>query len=216
MNLPPVGHLPQGTVLYQGRFRIDLLLANAPQRAVYRAWDLTRDRAATILELATPSEEQANAALQRAAPLVQLDHPTITPFQVIFVEQNTVFIGMGLPGGQTLDRIMAERNAPIAPAAAVRWIVQAAEALEFLGRELPDWHLGDVSAAALLVTAEDRIQVLGFEMPLGLITPEAIAANLPPGLVAPELRQGQCDARADVYALAATLHLLLTRRAWQS
>lgn len=214
MNLAPVGHLSQGTVLYQGRFRIDLLLANAPQRAVYRAWDLTRDRPATILELATANGQLASAALEKAAPLVQLDHPAMTPFQVIFVEYNTVFIGLALAGGQTIDRIMAERSAPITPVAAVRWITQAAEALDFLAHALPNWNLGDVSATAMLVTAEDRVQLLSFELPLGLITPQAIAANLPPNMVAPELQAGQCDARSDVFGLAATLHLLLTRRVW--
>lgn len=214
MNLAPVGLLPQGTVLYQGRFRIDLLLAHAPQRAVYRAWDLTRDRPATILELATSNAQLAGAALDHAAPLVQLEHPELTPFQVVFVEQNTVFIGLALAGGQTIDRIMAERSAPITPVAAVRWITQAAEALDFLARELPNWHLGDVSAAAMLVTAEDRVQLLSFELPLGMITPQDIAANLPVGMVAPELQAGCCDARSDVFGLAATLHLLLTRRVW--
>src|SRR6185437_34219 len=79
---------------------------------------------------------------------------------------------------------------------------------------LPTWHLGDLSGGALFVTAEDRAQSLSFEIPLGLLTPAQVAADLPAGAVAPELSQGQCNARSDVYSLAATLHLLLTRQAW--
>jgi hypothetical protein len=214
MNETPVGRLTQRTELYHGRFRIDLLLASAPQRAVYRVWDTKRARAATLLEFATADATHAAAALERAAPLVQLDHPVLAAFQVVFVEQDTVFLVLQLPGGQTIDHIMAERQAPITPNAALRWIAQAAETLDVLQQALPAWHFGDVSAGALLVTAEDRVQVLSFEAPLGLQTPEQIATHVPTGMVAPELQAGLCDARSDVFALAATLHYLLTRRVW--
>ena len=210
-----VGTLSPGTLLYQGRYRIDLLLATTPHRAIYRAWNLARGRASTIIELAPTTDPLATRALERAAPLVQLDHPALTAFQVVFVEQETVFIGMAFAGGQLVERIMDERITPIQPAAAVRWISQAAEMLEFFASALPTWHLGDISPSALFVTVEDRTQLLGFEGPLGLLTPSDIAADLPSGAVAPELHDGQCDARSDVYALAASLYLLLTRQRWQ-
>ncbi|MBA3823161.1 MAG: hypothetical protein H0X24_04540, partial [Ktedonobacterales bacterium] len=209
-----VGTLTPGTLLYQGRYRIDLLLATTPHRAIYRAWNLARGRASTIIELAPSTDQVATRALALAAPLVQLDHPALTGFQVVFVEQETVFIGMAFAGGQLLDRIMDERLAPIQPAAAVRWISQAAEMLEFFAGSLPTWHLGDLSPTALFVTVEDRTQILGFEAPLGVLSPTDIAAGLPPGSVAPELSTGQCDARSDVYSLAASLYLLLTRQHW--
>ncbi len=207
-NTPPIGRLAIGTRLYDGRYRLDLLLASAPHRAVYRAWDFSQQRAVTIIELATPDLERATSALDRAEPLVELEQTS--PIHVVWVESTTVYIAMGLAGGQTIERIMAERMAPIAPPAAVRWITQAAEGVA----ALPDWHLGDVSASAMLVTAEDRVQLLGFELPLGLVTPTQVAAMLPVGAVAPELYDGRCDARSDVFGLAASLHLLLTRRLW--
>ena len=214
MSMHAVGNIPQGTILYQGRYRIDLLLAHTPHRAIYRAWNFARNRAATIVELAASDEQHVTTALERAAPLVQLDHHTLTSFQVVFVEEDTVFIGLTFAGGQTIEHIMADRAVPIVPSAAVRWISQAAEMLEFFDTTLPGWHLGDLSKGALFVTSEDRVQLLGFEIPLGLLTPAEIAAELPRGAVAPEMQQGVCDARSDVYGLAATLHLLLTGQAW--
>jgi hypothetical protein len=213
MNTRTVGTLTQGTVLYQGRYRIDLLLTRTPHRAIYRAWDLTHNRAATLLELTPADDATVTTALERAAPLVKLDHATLLSFQVVFVEHDTVFIALTFAGGQTVEHIMAERATPIPPAAAVRWISQS-EMLEYFASALPDWHLGDLSSSALFVTAEDRAQPIGFEVPLGLLTPAQVAADLPSGAVAPEMAQGRCDARADVYSLAATLHLLLTRQPW--
>jgi hypothetical protein len=209
-----VGSIAQGTILYQGRYRIDLLLTRTPHRAIYRAWDLSRNRAASIVELVQADEAITTGALERAAPLVQLDHPTLHAFQVVFVEHDTVFLALTFASGQTIEHIMRDRTAPIQPQAAVRWISQVAEMLEFFAADLSDWHLGDLSSSALFVTSEDRAQPLSFELPLGLLTPERIAADLPQGAVAPELAQGRCDARSDVYSLAATLHLLLTRQAW--
>lgn len=209
-----IGFIPQGTVLYQGRYRIDLLLTRTPHRAIYRAWDLARNRAASIVELVQADEATTTSALERAAPLVQLDHPTLHAFQVVFVEHDTVFLALTFASGQTIEHIMRDRAAPIPSTAAVRWMSQVAEMLEFFATSLPDWHLGDLSSSALFVTAEDRAQPLSFELPLGLLTPQRIAVDLPQGAVAPELAQGQCDARSDVYSLAATLHLLLTRQPW--
>lgn len=214
LSMRTVGNIPQGTLLYQGRYRIELLLARTPHRAIYRALNLARNRPATIVELAASDEQHVTTALERAAPLVQFDHHTLTSFQVVFVEDDTVYIGLAFAGGQTIEHIMLDRTVPIQAGAAVRWISQAAEMLEYFDQALPDWHLGDLSQGALFVTSEDHVQLLGFEIPLGLLTPAQVAGELPVGATAPEMRQGQCDARSDVYGLAATLHLLLTAQAW--
>ena len=208
------GHLASNTMLYQGRYRVDLLLAETPLMAIYRGWDLTQQHPATILELATPDPASAAAALEHAVPLIQLDHALLTSIQVLFVENNTFFVALALAGGQTLEHIMVGRAAPISPAAAVRWIAQVGEGVEFLAHELPSWHLGDLSPASLLVTAEDRVQILNFAVALGLLKPSMVAAALPTGSVAPELAKDLCGARSDVYSLAATLYFLLTCRRW--
>jgi hypothetical protein len=211
MNDPQlVGRLTASTLLYDGRFRLDLVLVTAPFRALYRAWDLDRQRAITVLELATPSLAVASAAIDRAAPLVESAHPIMQAVQVVWIERGTIFLALGIAGGQTIERIVAERASPVAAGAAARWIAEAADGVQGLA----GWHLGDLSASALLVTAEDRIQLLGFELPLGLAAPEQIAAALPAGSVAPELHGGGCDARSDVFSLAETLHLMLAGRLW--
>jgi hypothetical protein len=209
------GHLASNTMLYEGRYRVDLLLAETPLMAIYRGWDLAQQRPATILEMATPDPASAAAALEHAVPLIQLDHALLTPIQVLFVENNTFFVTLALAGGQTLEHIMVGRAAPISPAAAVRWVAQVGEGIEFLAHELPSWHLGDLTPASLLVTAGDRVQILNFAIALGLLKPQTVAAVLPAGSIAPELAEGRCDARSDVYSLAATLNFLLTCRRWQ-
>ncbi len=208
------GHIASNTTLYQGRYRVDLLLSETPLLAIYRGWDITQQRPVTILELATPDPTVAAVALEHAVPLIQLDHALLRPIQVLFVENNTFFVALALAGGQTLEHIMEGRASPISPAAAVRWIAQVGEGVEFLAHELPSWHLGDLSPASLLVTAEDRVQILNFSVALGLLTPARVAAALPAGDVAPEMAEGQCDARSDVYSLAATLYFLLACRRW--
>lgn len=214
-ELRPVGQLAPGKVLYQGRFRIDLVLAIAPAHALYRAWDLIQQRAVTLIECSSPGYTQATKALERAAPLLEYEHPIISPIQVIFVEHATLFFVLAIGGGQTITQIMDGRSAPIVPAAAIRWIVQAADGVLFLTSHLPEWVMGDLSASSMLVTAEDRVVLLGFGIALGLVHPAAVAGALPQGAVAPELLHGYPTSLSDVYSLAATLHLLLTRRYWR-
>ncbi len=184
------------------------------QRALYRVWDNNVQRSALILELATPSHQQAALALEQAAPLLELDHPGIASIQVIFVERDTLFMGLAFGGGQTIADIITNRNTPMPAASAVRWIIQAAEVADFLDSRLPSWSFGDLSASALILTSEDRVQLLGFEIPLHLVSPSTMAQKLPAGSVAPELRDDLCDARSDVYSLAATLYFLLTGQSW--
>jgi hypothetical protein len=209
------GQIAPGTLLYDGRFRVDMLLDSAYTRAIYRAWDLTRGRAVTLLEITTPDASRLPDALTRATPLVQLTHSLLSPIEVVFVQHDQFFIVIGLAGGQTIERIMAERTASITPSASVRWISQAAEGLEFLLEEIPEWHLGDTSSSALFVAADDRVQLLGFEHVVGLLTPQEIADLLPTGAVAPEMSDGICDARTDVYGLAASMYLLMSRQVWR-
>ena len=210
-----MGDLPQGTLLYDQRFKIDVMLEANAGRAIYRASDSVLNKPATILEVYTPQPQRIEPALAKAIPLVQLEHPAISPIEVIFTQQDRLFIALSIPGGQTISRIMSGRTTPIPPGAALRWIAQIADALTFFAKPPLGWSLGDISPTALLVTAEDRVQVIGIEIALGLQLPQQVAASLPAGSVAPELQTGLCDARSDVYSMAATLFLLLTNRPWQ-
>ena len=111
-NLPPVGQIPTGTLLYQGRYRITLVWTITPTRALYRVWDNNVQRSALILELSTPSRHQAALALEHAAPLLELDHPGISAIEVIFMERDTLFMGMAFSGGQNTRRHHCESQHP--------------------------------------------------------------------------------------------------------
>ncbi len=213
-ELRPIGKLAPGTLLYTGRFRIDFLLAVGPALALYRVREVASQQVMTLIEFSTPGQIQATISLNRAAPLLEYSHTMTTPIQVIFVENETLFFVMAIGGGQTIEQIMRNKHAPILPTSAIRWMVQAADGIIFLASRLPEWMIGDLSPGSLFVTAEDRLQLLGFAIPLGLVSPAALASALPRGAVAPELRKNQCDTLSDVYGLCASLHYLLTRRLW--
>ncbi len=213
-ELRPIGKLAPGTLLYAGRFRIDFLLAVGPAQALYRVREVASQQVMTLIEFSTPGQIQATISLNRAAPLLEYSHTMTTPIQVIFVENETLFFVMAIGGGQTIEQIMRNKHAPILPTSAIRWMVQAADGIIFLASRLPEWVIGDLSPGSLFVTAEDRLQILGFAIPLGLVSPAALASALPRGAVAPELRKNHCDTLSDVYGLCASLHYLLTRRLW--
>ncbi len=204
------GNVLAGSQLYNNRYRVDMLLSVQSTRAVYRGFDLQQNKPVTILEMITLEHLRIQSALQNAHPLVELQHPSISTIQAAFFENNLFFLTFTIPGGQMLTNILKERHDPIPESTAFRWIMQILEMLIFLETQTPDWHFGDLSPESIFITSEDRAQMLGFEIPLGLFEPWEMAADLPTGAVAPEMFENICSAASDVYGVAVTLYYLLT------
>ncbi len=204
------GNVIAGFQLYNNRYRVDMLLSVQSTRAVYRGYDLLQNKPVTILEMITLDQPRIQSALQNAHPLVELQHPSISTIQAAFFENNLFFLTFSISGGQMLTDILKERHDPIPESTAFRWIMQILEMLIFLETQTPDWHFGDLSPESIFITSEDRAQMLGFEIPLGLFEPWEMAADLPSGSVAPEMFDNICSAASDVYGVAVTLYYMLT------
>jgi formylglycine-generating enzyme required for sulfatase activity/dienelactone hydrolase len=190
---------------------------------VYRATDTRLGRAVAIKMLAaeaTTDADRIRRFVQEARSASALNHPNIVTIYDIEEAEGSTFIAMELVEGKPLDRVLADRQLPVAKALDLGG--QIASALEAA-------HTGgivhrDIKPANIIVTPDGRVKVLDFglaklfERAPAQETMTAYATR--PGLVmgtpaymSPEQAEGRpVDARSDIFSLGAVLYEMLTGR----
>ena len=115
--------------------------------------------------------------------------------------------------GDDLESLIKKRE--VIPAAeAIGWVLQVAEALDYLHRQMPPIFHRDVKPANIRVTPAGKAMLVDFGLvkifDASLITTQAARA-VSPGYAPPEqYGRGGTDARTDIYGLGATLFALVT------
>jgi serine/threonine-protein kinase len=205
--------LTAGTVLVN-RYRVASLLGQGGFGAVYRGWDITLSRPCAIKENFDTSDEARRQFLREATVLANLTHPNLPRVNDHFViEGQGQYLVMDFIRGDDLEKIVANRGC-IDPAQAVDWIDQVLDALNYLHtRPQPVIHR-DIKPANIKITPEGRAMLVDFGL-VKIYDPHlrttAGARAITAGFSPPEqYGQAVTDARTDIYALGATLYMLLT------
>jgi serine/threonine-protein kinase len=205
--------LSAGTVLVN-RYRVASLLGQGGFGAVYRGWDITLSRPCAIKENFDVTIEAQRQFLREATVLANLTHPNLPRVNDHFViEGQGQYLVMDFVGGDDLEKIISERGC-VEPAQAVDWISQVLDALTYLHtRPQPVIHR-DIKPANIKITPEGRAMLVDFGL-VKLYDPHlrttAGARAITAGFSPPEqYGQAATDARTDIYALGATLYMLLT------
>jgi len=206
-----------------GGYRLLAPIGKGGMGEVWLAWDLAlkRNVALKLLRLGFASAPETVRRFEREAQATsQLRGPHIVQiYDFGASEDGLYYLAMEYLKGMDLGT-MVERFGPLPPARAVRFIVQACEALD-------EAHAAgiihrDLKPHNLFVTRvgedPDFLKLLDFGV-VRLRVPEAGDDRLTatgllvgtPAYVAPELWLGApADERSDIYALGVTLHYLLT------
>lgn len=219
----PTGDLGPQTRLQGGRYVIERLLGKGGMGAVYQALD-TRlpGKRWAIKEMSTSglatTEElrKAVAAFQREAQLLaRLNHPNLPKVIDHFEEGGRQYLVMELIEGQTLADMLDKRRKPFPVAQVIEWGEQLCDVLGYLHSQKPPIIFRDLKPANIMVEKEGTIKLIDFGIarhfkPGKTSDTQALGTG---GYAPPEqYGKGQTDARSDIYALAATLHQLLTLR----
>ncbi len=205
--------LSAGTVLVN-RYRVASLLGQGGFGAVYRGWDITLSRPCAIKENFDISTEAQRQFFREATVLANLTHPNLPRVNDHFViEGQGQYLVMDYIGGDDLEKIIADRRC-VDPVQAVDWIDQILDALIYLHtRPQPVIHR-DIKPANIKITPEGRAMLVDFGL-VKLYDPHlrttAGARAITAGFSPPEqYGQAVTDARTDIYALGATMYMLLT------
>ncbi len=216
------GLLTPGTQLQNGRYVIEKVLGQGGMGAALLAKD-TRvyDKPVVIKELITesidPAERQEDIRNfeQEVKTLVDLDHPSVPKVTDHFQEGAHYFMVQDYVAGENLEERMERTQQALPEREVLTYASQVLDILAYLEVQRPSIIHRDIKPANIIIGAKDRrAHLVDFGIARADVARNArrkqTTALGTPGYAPPEQYQGNADTRSDLYALAATMHHLLT------
>src|SRR5438552_10884918 len=119
--------------------------------------------------------------------------------------------------GENLEERMERVNQPMPEQEALTYASQILDILDYLEQQKPPIVHRDIKPANIIISSRNkRAYLVDFGIARADVAKSAkrkqTSALGTPGYAPPEQYQGNADPRSDLYALAATLHHLLTNR----
>src|SRR2546421_7301150 len=216
--------LTPGSRLQGGRYIIKKMLGQGGMGAAMLATDIRLDsKSVVIKELMSDNtdparlQEDVRNFKREVATLAHLDHPLIPNVTDHFQEGSRYFMVQEYAEGENLEERMDRVNQPMMEREALGYTSEVLDILDYLAQETPPIVHRDIKPANIIIGNKDkRVHLVDFGIARADVARNAqrkqTSALGTPGYAPPEQYQGNADPRSDLYALAATLHHLLTNR----
>jgi serine/threonine protein kinase len=196
-----------------GPYVVERKLAQGGMSVLFLAHDTQLDRRVALKMLAEEVATHATRArmLREARTLAAVDHEGIVRIYGAGEHEGKPWIAMELVRGTDLKRLLAERG-PVPASRALRWMLQATEALA-AAHDVGVVHR-DLKPSNLLLTHDDRIKVVDFGVAKrrmdapgsgDVLTSQGEVLGTPAYLSPEQLEHGLADERSDVWGLGCVL-----------
>lgn len=191
---------------------------------VYLALDTVLNKqwaAKEIKDVADPEQREliVQSIVIEANMIKSFDHPAIPRIVDLVDEHGTLYVIMDYVEGRALSSVLAA-DGPQFEDDVVGWGLQLCDALEYLHRRTPPVIYRDMKPSNVMLKPNGLVQIIDFGIAReyradGQSVTAAVGDTVQlgtRGYAPPEQYggSGQTDARADVYALGATLYTMLT------
>jgi len=220
--------LKKGSLLYEGKYRIDGIIGHGGLGITYKATMVQLDMELAIKELYLEGKcvREADNSLtlqsfserrfkvfkdkfvQEGRALAKFKHPNLVEVRDIFAENNTVYLVMDKVEGKTLERHI-EDHGPFTEKQSLSLITQIGSAL----KEIHTKGLlhKDIRPANIMITKEKKPILVGLGV-AGQFDSNATTPSYTPmeQYIAQYTKKDTLGPSSDVYAIAATLYFCLT------
>lgn len=223
-----VSTLEPGNILNQ-RYKVDRKIGQGAMAVVFSARDQRTGKHVAIKQMGmyVDSPEEKQLAIQQfeheAQLLHTLEHPNIPRVYEWFEEGSERYLVMDFVDGELLSRRVDITAKPDitpkflpTPRQVVEWAIQITRALQYLHSQKPRPVIyKDLKPDNLMVGRDGKIMMLDFGIAKGRDArgqyKTILKGMVSPGYAAPEQYSGVAtDPRTDLYALGATMYVLLT------
>ncbi len=216
--------LAPGSRLQGGRYVIKRVLGEGGMGTALLATDIRLDSKSVVLkELISDNvdpaklQEDVRNFKREVSTLAHIDHPLVPNVTDHFQEGTHYFMVQEYVEGENLEERLDRTNQPMKEREALICASEILDILEYLAEQTPPVVHRDIKPANIIIGTKDkRAHLVDFG-----IARADVARNVQrkqtsalgtPGYAPPEQYQGNADPRSDLYALAATLHHVLTNR----
>jgi serine/threonine protein kinase len=205
-----------GTILQQ-RYQILRPIGQGGMGAVYEATDTRLGNVVALKQTLVPGGEFSKAFEREARLLASLRHPALPKVTDHFVDEGGQYLVMEYIPGDDFGTLLDQRQSPFPVGDMLHWADQLLRVLEYLHTRNPPVLHRDIKPQNLKLTTEGEIVLLDFGLAKGQVTPNTQASHAgsvfgytPHYAPIEQIHNSGTDPRSDLYALAATLHHLLT------
>jgi len=210
--------------LQGGRYVIKKILGQGGMGAAVLANDMrVAGKPVVIKELIsdntdpTQLNEDVKNFEREVETLAYIDHPLVPTVTDRFQEGSHYFMVQEFVDGENLEDRLDRTNQPLPEQDALTYASQVLDILDYLGQQKPPIVHRDIKPANIIISTKDkRAHLVDFGIARAdsarNVKRKQTSALGTPGYAPPEQYQGNADPRSDLYALAATLHHLLTNR----
>jgi outer membrane protein assembly factor BamB/tRNA A-37 threonylcarbamoyl transferase component Bud32 len=213
--------LQSGSTL-QGRYLIQEVVGVGGMGSVYRARDLHFPNVVKLVavkeminHVSDPQVRQTIVAnFEREANiLATLNHPSIPRIFDYFSHDERSYLVLEFVNGKDLEEILNASDSPVPEERAVAWAIELCDVLHYLHSHQPEPIIfRDMKPSNVMVNQDGHIVLVDFGIAKTFRTGQKGTMIGTEGYSPPEQYRGEATPLADVYALGATLHHLLTKR----
>jgi serine/threonine protein kinase len=213
--------LQNGATLVQ-RYVIQDVIGVGGMGSVYRARDLHFPNVVKLVAV----KEMINRApdplvretivknFEREANiLATLNHASIPRIYDYFTEDNRSYLVLEFINGKDMEAIITQSDGFISEEQAVTWGIELCDVLSYLHNHKPEPIIfRDMKPSNVMINQENHIILVDFGIAKPFQSGQKGTMIGTEGYSPPEQYRGEANHSADIYALGATLHHLLTRR----
>jgi eukaryotic-like serine/threonine-protein kinase len=217
----PERQLQSGSTLV-GRYLIQDVIGVGGMGSVYRARDLHFPNVVKLVAVKEMINQGRDPQVRQtivqnfereANILATLNHASIPRIFDYFSYDERSYLVLEFVNGKDLDEVLAEHDGPLPEEQVVTWGIELCDVLEYLHNHKPEPIIfRDMKPSNVMVNQDGHIILIDFGIAKMFRAGQKGTMIGTEGYSPPEQYRGEATQLADIYALGATMHHLLTKK----